>query len=145
MTKKASSGSYDIILDMENIGGRESVCLSFGSGLFRKLGWSSGDYVEFDTPETGVISLRKVADPSETAFNTRKIKLQSGFYKICFYSGSYLFPKATELSKYDASFNIHTRALSLQIPEEFWVVEDSMPTPHAELTVDDIAAAFSKL
>lgn len=146
MNKNTSSGSFDIILSMEYISGRENICLSFGSGLFRKLGWSSGDWLEFDTSEQGRISLHKVAEPSETAFNTRKIKLQSGFYKVCFYSGMYIVPDPVELSKDTASFNAESWTLSLQIPEDYWVSEQeqAMP-PMRELTVDDIAAAFGKL
>lgn len=145
MSKKPSSGSYDIILDVESVGGRDNLCLSFGAGLFRKLGWSSGDWLAFDTSETGRISFKQVEEPSETVFNLRKIRLQSGFYKICFYSGLYTFPKAVELSKEKASFNVNTWTLTLEIPEEYRVSQTPQIQPPRSLTVDDIAAAFSKL
>lgn len=144
MSKKPSSGSYDIILDMEYVGGRNNLCLSFGAGLFRKLGWSSGDWLEFDTSEKGQIAFKQVEEPTETLFNARKIKLQSGFYKICFYSALYKFPKAVELSKEKASFNVNTWTLTLEIPEEYQVSQEVLNQPRA-LTVDDIAAAFGKL
>lgn len=144
MNKKASPGSFDIILDMERGSGRSSICLAFGAGLFRKLGWSSGDWLEFDTSKPGFIAFKQVEEPSETLFNARKIKLQSGFYRICFYSALYQVGKAVELSKEKASFNANTWTLTIEIPEEYRVSEEVLNQPRA-LTVDDIAAAFSKL
>lgn len=146
MSKKPAPGSFDIILDMEHVGGRDNLCLSFGAGLFRKLGWGSGDWLAFDTSETGKIAFKQVAEPSETAFNLRKIKLQSGFYKVCFYSPLYSFPKAMELSKEKASFNANTWTLTLHIPEDYHVppIPPEIQPPRT-LSVADIAAAFSKL
>lgn len=144
MSKKPSSGSFDIFLGMEHIGGRNNLCLSFGAGLFRKLGWSSGDWLEFDTSEPGKISFRQVEESSETLFNARKIKQQAGFYKICFYSALFKFPKSVELSKELASFNPKAWSLTLDIPEEYQVPQEVLNQPRP-LTVDDIAAAFSKM
>ncbi|MEZ5451221.1 MAG: hypothetical protein R3E93_00165 [Thiothrix sp.] len=144
MSKKPSSGSFDIFLGMEYVGGRSSLCLSFGGGLFRKLGWSSGDWLEFDTSEPGKIAFKQIEEPAETVFNARKIKLQSGFYKICFYSALFKCPKSVELSKEKASFNVDTWTLTLEIPEEYRVSQEVLNQPRA-LSVDDIASAFSKL
>jgi hypothetical protein len=144
MTKKPSSGSFDIILDMEHGSSRSSLCISFGAGLFRKLGWSTGDWLAFDTSKPGFIAFSQVEEPSETLFNARKIRLQSGFYKLCFYSALYKFPKAVELSKEKASFNANTWTLTLEIPEDYRVSQEVLNQPRT-LTVDDIAAAFSKL
>jgi hypothetical protein len=146
MSKKPSTGSFDIILDMEHIGSRDNLCLSFGAGLFRKLGWGAGNWLSFDTSETGKIAFKQVDEPSESTFNVRKLKLQSGFYKVCFYSPLYTFPKAVELSKEKALFNANSWILTLVIPEEYRVVEPVILEPiKRDLTVDDIAAAFGKL
>ncbi|WML90003.1 hypothetical protein RCF98_13625 [Thiothrix lacustris] len=152
MNKKPSSGSFDIILDMEHVGHRDNVCMSFGAGLFRKLGWVSGSWLAFDTSETGKIAFHQVEEPSETTFNVRKLKLQGGFYKVCFYSPLYRFPKGVALSKEKALFNANSWTLTLAIPEEYWVLpEEDVPPAQAraqvsrELSVDDIAAAFSKM
>jgi hypothetical protein len=146
MSKKPSTGSFDIILDMEHIGSRDNLCLSFGAGLFRKLGWGAGSWLSFDTSETGKIAFKQVDEPSESTFNVRKLKLQSGFYKVCFYSPLYTFPKAVELSKEKALFNANSWILTLVIPEEYRVVEQVILEPiKRDLTVDDIAAAFGKL
>lgn len=148
MAKQMSSGSFDIFLGREDVGGRLNICLSFGSGLFRKLGWTSGDWLEFDLSREGFIALKKIPDPEPeaTPFYARKIKLSSGFYKLCFYSRDYRFPRSVELSKEKASFNLNTRALTLEIPEEYWQITEPEPfIERAALTVDDIAAAFRKL
>lgn len=146
MSKKPSSGSFDIMLDREHVGSRTNLCLSFGAGLFRKLGWGSGDWLSFDTSEIGKIAFKQVDEPSETTFNVRKLKLQSGFYKVCFYSALYTVPKAVELSKEKASFNANSWTLTLAIPEEYRVSEQPpIEPPKRTLTVDDIAAAFGKL
>lgn len=142
MTKNTSTGSFDIIMSMEEVGGRENVCLAFGAGLFRKLGWSSGDWLCFDANKLGFISLEKISDPSESLFYARKIKLVNGFYKVCFYSRYYTFPKEIALSKEKATFNLTSRALTLAIPPEYWYTE---PARVQELRVEDIAAAFKKL
>lgn len=143
MTKNTSTGSFDIILSMEEISGRDNVCLSFGAGLFRKLGWSSGDWLSFDVSCPGFISLEKMAAPSESLFYARKIKLNAGFYKVCFYSRLYNFPKDFYLSKEKAMFNLESRKLTLEIPAEYWQV--ATPPKVQELRVEDIAAAFRKL
>lgn len=148
MAKQMSSGSFDILLGREDVGGRLNICLSFGSGLFRKLGWTSGDWLEFDLNQQGFIALKKIPDPEPetTPFYARKIKLSAGFYKLCFYSRDYRFPKSVELSKEKASFNLNTRTLTLEIPEEYWLTSEPEPViEKLELTVDDIAAAFKKL
>ena len=150
MNKILSSGCFDIILDMEHVGYRVILCLSFGAGLFRKLGWVSGSWLAFDTSETGQIAFHQVEEPSETTFNVRKLKLQAGFYKVCFYSPLYRFPKGAELSKEKALFNANSWTLTLDIPEEYRVSpEEELPQVRAqvsrELSVDDIAAAFSKM
>lgn len=148
MTKQMSSGSFDIFLGREEVGGRLNICLSFGSGLFRKLNWTSGDWLEFDLSREGLIALRKIAEPDPEAipFYARKIKLSNGFYKVCFYSREYRFPKSVEFSKHKASFNVNTRTLTLEIPEEYWQEVAPEPIMHKpSLTVDDIAAAFKKL
>ncbi len=150
MSKSSSSGSFDIILDMEHIGHRDNLCLSFGAGLFRKLGWVTGTWLAFDTSESGKIAFNQVEEPSETTFNVRKLKLQAGFYKICFYSPLFRFPKAIELSKEKASFNANSWTLTLDIPEDYWVLPEANVSPaqapvSRELSVDDIAAAFSKM
>ena len=147
MTTK-SSGSFGIILGMEDIGGRSNLCLSFGSGLFRKLGWSSGDWLQFDVSQENIIAISKIPEPTETSFYAKKIKLSSGFYKLCFYSKLYKFPRpAVELSKDKATFNVQTRALSLAMPSEYVVMPEPEPQLKAfkDLQVEDIAAAFRKL
>ncbi len=142
MTKNTSTGSFDIIMSMEEVGGRDNVCLAFGAGLFRKLGWTSGDWLCFDANKLGFISLEKISDPSESLFYARKIKLANGFYKVCFYSRYYNFPQEIALSKDKASFNLNTRTLTLEIPPEYW---QSATARVQELSVEDIAAAFKKL
>ncbi|MEN9503478.1 MAG: hypothetical protein RI964_2763 [Pseudomonadota bacterium] len=139
MTKKTSTGSFDIILSMETVGGRNNTCLSFGAGLFRKLGWSSGDWLSFDISEPSIIALQKIEEPStdSAALYARKLKLNAGFYKICFYSKNYNVTQAVELSKTTARFNLESRVLTLEIPEEY--------RKKAPLQVEDIAAAFRKL
>ncbi len=139
MTNKTSSGSFDIILSMETVGGRNNTCLTFGAGLFRKLGWSSGDWLSFDISDPSIIALQKIDEPStdSAALYARKIKLNAGFYKICFYSKHYNVTTPVELSKTTARFNLETRILSLEIPEEY--------RKKAPLQVEDIAAAFRKL
>lgn len=145
-TKAQVSGSFDILLGMEDISGRSNVCLSFGSGLFRKLGWSSGDWLKFDASTEGIIALNKIPEPSEASFYARKIKLANGFYQICFYSKLFKFPSTpVYLPKEQAMFNLQTRTLSLHIPQEYQVSTDILLKPVHELQVEDIAAAFKKL
>ena len=148
MATKNPSGSFDIILSMEETGGRNNICLSFGSGLFRKLGWSSGDWLNFDANQDGAIALKKIPEPSGTPFHAKKIKRAGGFYKICFYSGRYTFPNKVGLAKDKASFNLETGALTLAIPDGYWQQQDVQPPapkPTGGLQVEDIAAAFRKL
>lgn len=145
MATKAS-GSFDIVLGMEDVGGRSNICLAFGSGLFRKLGWSSGDWLQFDLSQERVISLTKVDEPSETSFYAKEIKLVNGFYKLCIYTKAYAFPYNTvELAKDQATYNVHTRTLSLNIPEAYVTPPEPEVPPSKILRVEDIAAAFSKL
>ncbi|MDD5393665.1 MAG: hypothetical protein PHE17_11665 [Thiothrix sp.] len=147
MTTKNAAGSFDIILGMEDIGGRSNICLTFGAGLFRKLGWSSGDWLQFDVSREGFIAFSKIPEPSETSFYAKKIKLVSGFYKICFYSKLYTFPKNAHFAKDKATFNLETRTLTLEIPNEYCQQPEEAPQlkPIQELNVEDIAAAFRKL
>lgn len=146
MTIKHSSGSFDIILGMKEIGGRNNLCLSFGAGLFRKLGWSSGDWIEFDTSQPGSISFKNIPPPDETYFYARKIKLTSGFYKICFYSKQYIFPQHTVFSKEKAIYNIETKVLTLEVPDAYrQSPEEQIQNEIKSLKVEDIAAAFRKL
>jgi hypothetical protein len=148
MTTKNSTGSFDIILGMEEIGGRSNVCLSFGAGLFRKLGWSSSDWIQFDTSREGFLAFSKIPEPAETSFYAKKIKLVSGFFKICFYSKIYTFPKNTPFAKDKATFNLETRTLTLAMPLEYFTPpepEAPVRKPIQELQVEDIAAAFRKL
>ncbi len=139
MTKKTSTGSFDIILSMETVAGRNNTCLAFGAGLFRKLGWSSGDWLSFDISEPSIIALQKIEEPEgdAAAFYARKIKLNGGFYKICFYSKNYHVNQPVELSKNTTRFNLETRVLSVEIPETY--------RQRAPLQVEDIAAAFRRL
>ncbi len=146
MTTKNSAGSFDIILGMEEISGRNNVCIAFGAGLFRKLGWSSGDWIQFDVSKESFISFRKIPEPSETSFYARKIKLTSGSYRICFYSKYYSFPQDTSFAKEKATYNIESRTLTLEIPEEYCLRPEEQPQNESKpLSVDDIAAAFRKL
>lgn len=144
MDKKTSTGSFDIILEMERSAQRDNLCVAFGAGLFRKLGWGAGDWLTFDTSQTGKIAFKQIIEPNETVFNARKLKLHAGFYKLCFYTGLYRVPRQVYLSKETATFNVDTWTLTITIPEEYHVPPEVLNQPRP-LTVDDIAAAFSKL
>jgi hypothetical protein len=146
MTTRNSAGSFDIILGMEEISGRNNVCISFGAGLFRKLGWSSGEWIQFDVSKEGFIAFHKIPEPGETSFYAKKIKLTAGFYRICFYSKHYVFPQDTPFAKEKATYNIESRTLTLEIPEEYCQQPEEQPQKESkQLSVQDIAAAFRKL
>lgn len=144
MDKKTSTGSFDIVLDTEHYANRDNLCVAFGAGLLRKLGWGAGDWLEFGLEQPGKITFRQMHDSAEDHINARKLKLQDGFYRICFYTALYRPSKPTSVDKEKAFFNLNTRTLTIEVPETCHVPPEVLNRPR-ELTVKDIAAAFSRL